>query len=98
MLLATSTHLYLGLDDHARGLHVFRTRAALPGMSDFTGRDGCVAGTEGCEGLGGDGLGDAAYLKRIFDAKVVTGADGHVELFLTAGNGSSPFRVIRMDP
>ncbi len=98
MLLATSTHLYLGLDDPARGLHVFRTRAALPGVSDFTGRDGCVAGTEGCEGLGGDGLGDAAYLKRIFDAKVVTGADGHVELFLTAGNGSSPVRVIRMDP
>jgi hypothetical protein len=98
MLLATATHLYLGLDDDTRGLRVFRTRVALPGVSDFTGRDGCAAGTPGCQGLGGDGLGAPAFLTRILDAKVVTAADGRVDLFLTAGNGSSPFRVIRMDP
>ena len=98
MLLATATHLYVGLDDPARGLHVFRTRVALPGVSDFTGRDGCAAGTPGCQGLGGDGLGAPAFLTRILDAKVVTAADGRVDLFLTAGNGNSPFRVIRMDP
>lgn len=100
MLLATATHLYVGLDDPVHGLHVFRARAAVPVISDFTGLDGCIAGTgtPRCEGLGGDGLGAPAFLTRIFDAKVVTAADGRVDLFLTAGNGSSPFRVIRMDP
>jgi hypothetical protein len=37
---------------HPRAARVPHARRA-PGISDFTGRDGCVAGTEGCEGLGG---------------------------------------------
>ena len=97
-LPATATHLYVGLDAPVRGLHVYRTRAAVPGASDFRGREDCIAGTAGCEGLGGDGLGAPAFLTRICDAKVVTAADGRVDLFLTAGNGSSPFRAIRLDP
>lgn len=84
MLLATPTHLYIGLDDPVAGLHVFRTRAAVPAISDF-------------EGLGG-GVFGGTTLKRIFDAKVVTGPDGRVDLFLTAGDGSSPVSVIRLDP
>lgn len=98
MLLATPTHLYVGLDDPVRGIHVFRTRAVSPGLSDFTGRDGCVAGTAGCEGLGGDGMGAPGALTRIFDAKVITGADGRVDLFLTAGDGQVPVTLVRMDP
>ncbi|WP_242341183.1 DUF11 domain-containing protein [Anaeromyxobacter sp. SG66] len=97
MLLATPSHLYLGLDDPGAGLHVFRTRAALPAISDFTGLDGCAAGTPGCQGLGGDGLGTPA-LTHILDAKLVSSPDGRTDLFFTARGGSSPFQLIRMDP
>ncbi|ABS26274.1 hypothetical protein [Anaeromyxobacter sp. Fw109-5] len=86
MLLATPTHLYVGLDDPVAGLHVLRTRAALPAISDFEGLGGAVFGAPG------------TTLKRIFDAKVVTGADGRADVFLTAGDGNSAVSVIRMDP
>jgi len=95
LLVATPTHLWVGLDDPVRGVHVFRTAADRPGLaSDFTGRSGCTAGTAGCEGFGGDGFGSPSVLARIFDAKAVSTADGATDLVLTAGDGSAPVRVV----
>jgi hypothetical protein len=97
LLVATPKHLYVGLDDPVSGIHVFRASVERPiTLSDFTGRDGCAAGTGGCEGLGGDGLGDPLVLERIFDAKAITAPDGSTGVVFTAGNGSAPFRVIRI--
>jgi hypothetical protein len=98
LLVATPGHLYLGLDDPGAGVHLYRTAAARPSTAaDFTGADGCLAGTAGCEGLGGDGLGDPATLVRIFDAKAIPAADGTTDLYLTAGDGVAPVRVIRVE-
>jgi hypothetical protein len=98
LLVATPTHLYVGLDDPGSGIHVFRTAVDRPTKTgDFTGRDGCVAGTVGCEGIGGDGVGDPSTLIRIFDAKAIAAADGSTDVYLTAGDGiSAPVRVIRV--
>jgi hypothetical protein len=96
LLVATPTHLFVGFDDPA-GVQVFRTRVADPAVaSDFTGKDGCLAGTTGCEGLGSDGLG--ATLTRIFDAKAVATPEGRTDLFLTAGDGVGPAHVVRLAP
>jgi hypothetical protein len=94
LLVATDRHLYVGLDDPARGVHVFRTAVDRPSRaSDFTGRDGCVAETDACEGFGGDGLGEPSVLLRIFDAKAIRSPDGN-DLYLTAGDGAAPVRVL----
>jgi hypothetical protein len=98
LLLSTGTQLYVGLDDDAAGIHLFRSAADVPaGLSDFVGRDGCIAGSTGCEGIGGDGLGAPDALRRIFDAKVIEWSGG-TDLVLTAGDGSGPVRVVRVAP
>ena len=66
--------------------------------SDFTGRDGCLAGTAGCEGIGGDGFGAPAQLVRIFDAKAIPTPDGSTDVYLTTGDGIGPARVVRVMP
>jgi hypothetical protein len=98
LLVATPTHLFVGFDDPVAGIHVFRTAAARPtAASDFTGRDGCAAGTDGCEGMGGDGLG--AMLSQIFDAKAIVTPGGRTDLYLTAGDGAGgPVHVVRIAP
>jgi hypothetical protein len=99
LLLATPTHLYVGFDDAAFGAHLFRTGFPVPTVpSDFSGKDGCVAGTNGCEGIGGDGFGFGLALSRIFDAKAVALGDGSFEVVLTTGNGTDPVRVVRIAP
>jgi hypothetical protein len=98
LLVATPTHLLVGFDDPSAGIHVFRTSVATPIFeSDFTGRDGCLAGTAGCEGLGGDGLGAPGQLVRIFDAKAIA-VDGRTDVYLTAGDGAGPVEVVRLSP
>lgn len=97
LLVGTPTHLFVGFDDPVAGLRVFRTRVARPtAAADFTGRGGCVAGTVGCEGLGGDGLG--AALTRIFDAKAIATPEGRTDVFVSAGNGTDPVQVVRLAP
>ncbi|BDG05524.1 hypothetical protein [Anaeromyxobacter oryzae] len=97
LLVATPAALYVGLDDAVSGVHVYRTTAAVPALiTDFAGEDGCVAGSAGCAGIGGDGFGAPAALTRIFDAKAVTGTDGRSGVVLTAGNGVAPVQVIRI--
>jgi hypothetical protein len=96
LLVATPTHLYVGFDDPVRGIHVYRTSVARPTQaSDFSGHDGCVAGSSTCEGLGGDGFGEGARLARIFDATTIA-SPGHTDLYLTAGNGTDAVRVVRI--
>ena len=97
LLLATSTHLWVGLDDDA-GVHLFRTSAAAPALtSDFVGQGGCVAGTAGCAGFGGDGFGAPAVNTRILDAKVIAWSGG-TDLVLAVGDGTSPVKVVRVAP
>jgi hypothetical protein len=99
LLVATPTHLFFGLDDATGGVHLFRTAAADPAAaSDFTGRDGCLAGTTGCEGIGGDGFGAPGRLVRIFDAKAIPTSEGHTDVYLTTGDGIGPVHVIRVLP
>ena len=99
LLVATPTHLFVGLDDPTGGVHLFRTAVPDPtAASDFTGRDGCLAGTAGCEGIGGDGFGAPAQLVRIFDAKAIPTPDGRTDVYLTTGDGIGPARVLRVTP
>lgn len=98
LLLATSTHLWVGLDDPEGGVHLFRTSADEPALSsDFVGQGGCVAGTAGCQGFGGDGFGAPANLTRIFDAKAIEWSGG-TDLILAVGNGTSPAKIVRVAP
>jgi len=92
LLLATSHYLYLGFDNAETGVQVYRTEAAPTSALDFRGRDGCVAGTAGCQGLGGNGLGLGTTVTRLFDAKAVT-AGGVTTVYLAAGDATSPLRL-----
>ncbi len=99
LLVSTPTHLFVGFDDPVAGIHVFRTSVAAPALeSDFTGGGGCLAGTPGCDGLGGDGVGAPAVLTRIFDAKAIATPEGRTDLFLTTGDGTHAAQVVRMSP
>jgi hypothetical protein len=95
LLAATSSHLYVGYDN-AAGLVVYRSRVAAPSSRlDFEGAAGCDASKapSTCDGLGGRGLGAGAT--NIFDGRVLT-YGGKDYVYLTAGNGSSGFRVFRL--
>ncbi len=99
LLVASARYLYLGFD-RAGGARVFRTTNPNPSsLSDFTGQGGCVAGSTGCQGVGGDGFGDSRN-SRFFDARVITDAQGNAALFVSAGDPSAmppvPVRVYRI--
>ena len=99
LLAASARYLYLGFN-RAGGARVFRTANLNPSsLSDFTGQGGCIAGSAGCQGLGGDGLGDPSNA-RLFDARVIADAQGNAALFVSAGNPSAtpaaPVRVYRI--
>ena len=95
LLAATSSHLYVGYNNIA-GLVLYRSRVGAPSSrTDFEGAAGCDASQapSSCDGLGGRGLGASAT--RIFDGRVLT-YGGKDYVYLTAGNGSSGFRVFRL--
>jgi len=95
LLAATSSHLYVGYNNIA-GLVLYRSRVSAPSSrADFEGAAGCDASQapSSCDGLGGRGLGAGAT--RIFDGRVLT-YGGKDYVYLTAGNGSSGFRVFRL--
>ena len=94
VLLATSRHLYLGFDNATTGVQLYRAEIAPASIGDFRGRDGCLAGAAGCQGLGGNGLGTPG-LSRFFDARAVTAA-GATTVFLAAGDGSAPLRLFAL--
>lgn len=96
LLVATASWLYVGFENAATGVQIFRTAAAAPMSStDFHGEGGCEAGAVGCQGLGGDGLGDPARNTHIFDARALA-PSGRVGLYFTAGNGTDPVRVYQI--
>jgi hypothetical protein len=91
VLLATPHYLYLGFDNASTGVQLYRTEVVPSGFGAFRGRDGCVAGTAGCEGLGGNGFGDAA-VTRLLDAEAVS-AGGTTALYVVAGDAAGPLRL-----
>ncbi len=95
LLAATSARLYVGYNNPA-GLVLYRSGTSAPSSrADFEGAAGCDASQapSSCDGLGGRGLGAGAT--RIFDGRVLT-YGGKDYVYLTAGNGSSGFRVFRL--
>lgn len=97
VLAASPSHLYVGFN-RLGGARLFRTANPNPAsLSDFTGQGGCVAGSAGCQGLGGDGFGDSRNA-RFFDARVITDGQGNIALYVSAGDGSPavPVRVYRI--
>jgi hypothetical protein len=100
LLLATATDLWIGFDGPplGGGIGLFRTSAeVVSAAADFRGRDGCTAGTGGCEGVGGDGFGAPATFARIFDGKAIDWSGG-TDLVLAAGDGAGPVRIVRVAP
>ena len=95
LLAATSARLYVGYNNPA-GLVLYRSKGSAPATrTDFEGAGGCDASSapSACDGLGGRGLGAGAT--RIFDGRVLT-FSGRDYVYLTAGNGTSGFRVFRL--
>ena len=109
LLAATSQHLYVGFNNAARGVVVYR--AALPpapanpsafGIGQFEGRLGgpavsassCTGPSGACPGFGDDGLGLGLGATRIFDGKVYN-LSGAENLYLATGDGTSPVRIYR---
>jgi hypothetical protein len=95
LLVATSSRLYVGYNNTA-GLVIYRSTGTNPlARSDFEGAGGCDASLapSSCDGLGGRGLGVSAT--RIFDGRVLT-FGGKDYVYLTAGTGTSGFRVFRL--
>jgi hypothetical protein len=95
LLAATSAHLYVGYND-AGGIQIWRTASATASsISDFSGRTGCTAGASGCQGVGGNGLGNGST--RIFDSKVLN-FSGQDWAYVSAGTGSTAPVVSRIVP
>ncbi|MCM2333888.1 MAG: hypothetical protein NDI82_08055 [Anaeromyxobacteraceae bacterium] len=94
VLLATPRYLYLGFDNAVTGVQLYRSEVAPASPRDFRGLDGCPAGTAGCQGLGGNGLGIPG-LTRFFEARAVT-AGGATTVYLAAGDGTAPLRLFAL--
>jgi uncharacterized protein (TIGR03382 family) len=95
VLVATPDWLFVGFDDAATGLQVYRAAVAPREPGDLLGRGGCAAGSVGCEGLGGNGFGDRE-VSRVFDARALT-VGGATSLWITGGDGVGPVRVYRVE-
>ncbi len=101
-LVATSSALYLGFDNQADGIVIFKSTAQNPTTAaDFVGEAGCSADEHPtlCAGLGGNGLGlpppDAGANSRIFSA-AATNFSGVESVHLVTGNGAIGIRLYRL--
>lgn len=94
VLEATGRYLYIGFDNGAEGIALFRTSNPNPShTADFVGKDGCTADLHSttCDGIGGSGLGDLTN-RRIFSSAFSTvGSKDY--LYLVVGDGAGPARV-----
>jgi hypothetical protein len=94
VLAATRGWLYVGFDNATTGVQVFRSAVVPRSLSDLKGRGGCAAGSAGCEGLGGNGLGRARNT-RVLDARVIDSGAGP-DLWLVVGDGVGAASVYRV--
>jgi len=97
MVTATPTHLFVGFDNAASGVVVFRSNTATPTTAaDFDGQAGCSADLHpaSCAGLGGNGLGDATNTRIFFATALDFGADSAA--YVSTGSGASGVRVYRL--
>ena len=94
LLAATPLWLYLGFDNASTGVQLYRASVAPQSIGDLSGTNGCVAGSQGCQGLGGNGFGDSK-VTHIFGAQVVN-VNGKTSLWIAAGDGSGPERVYKL--
>jgi hypothetical protein len=94
VLVATPLWLYLGFDNGSTGVQLYRASVAPQSVGDFVGQNGCIAGSSGCQGLGGNGFGDAT-VTHIFGAQAVT-VGGTTSLWIAAGSGSGPERIYQV--
>lgn len=91
LLASTAGTLWVGFDNASTGVQLFRSITDSPAsVEDFAGANGCVAGVEGCQGIGGNGLGAPASRRRFFSAAVVAG-----DLYVAVGDGLLPVSVFR---
>jgi hypothetical protein len=100
LLQSTPAALYVGFNNATSGVVVFRSSAAAPASrADFTGRFGCTAALypASCQGYGGDGLGAGPTLTHIYDS-VALAFMGNSYLYVAAGDGTAPVRVLRVEP
>ena len=95
LLLTTPHWLYVGFDNASTGIQVYRASTAPKSTGDFSGKNGCIAGTPGCQGLGGNGFGDPT-VTHIFDAKALT-FGGATAVWLAVGDGSGPVKIYSLE-
>jgi len=95
VLVATPSYLYVGFDNAVTGVQLFRTDRVPSAAGDFRGKDGCAAGSPGCEGLGGYGFGSPLNRTRFLDAEVLSHPGG-TSLFVLAGDGVGPSRLFEL--
>jgi hypothetical protein len=95
-VVASKGRLYVGFDNRAAGVQIFRSRSLSLQVADFEGESGCQADAHPlfCLGLGGAGLGNPKN-KRIFDATKITD-NGRDYVYLTTGDGSAAVSVYRI--
>lgn len=97
MLVATPTHLYVGFDNAAQGVVIFRSGAADPmAAADFEGDNGCSASASPttCEGIGGFGIGSASNT-QIFSASALTFGPS-TAVYVATGSGATGVKVFRL--
>jgi hypothetical protein len=95
MIGSSGSYLIFGFDNGVDGLIIYRTANPAPtSIADFEGQGACTAGTAGCEGLGGNGLGSPMDNTRIFSSAIVS-VSGEEFLYLASGDGVNPVRVYR---
>jgi hypothetical protein len=94
LLETTGTHLYVGFDNAAEGVVLYRTDVAAPTLSsDFQGDGGCTAGA-GCAGLAGNGFGRAEN-KQFLDSEPIDVGGGTIYVYAAVGDTIAPLELYR---
>jgi hypothetical protein len=91
LLEADANHLYIGFDNAANGVVLFRTaNPDAAGMQDFEGQAGCPADqhSSNCPGLYGNGFGDTSNSRFFSSVLSDQGPEDH--LYIITGNGIDP--------
>ncbi|WP_375770650.1 hypothetical protein NR798_07060 [Archangium gephyra] len=96
LLAVNAGSLYVGFDNAVDGVVIYRSAVEVPASrADFTGQGGCVAGTVGCAGVGGNGFGQPSVHTRLGEAATL--ADGGLGFLYVpvSGGPGTPVRLYR---